>query len=112
MSPVGLQKIRIHGSLCVGAEIPLGKAEMNELICSVVSRKHQKECGWKHQSKAGRGEVHKKPRGKKESFPTRSDNKADWMNTLKSFQPERITRSSNQENRVVKVKCGRSLQKR
>lgn len=61
MSPVGLQKIKIHGSLCVGAEITLGKAEMNKHICNVVSRKHQKAHGWKRQSKAGRGKVHKNP---------------------------------------------------
>lgn len=61
--------------------------------CPESSKKH----GWKHQSKADRGKVHKKPRGKGESFPTRSDNEADWMNILKSFQPEIITRSSKQE---------------
>lgn len=42
MSPVGLQKMGIHGSLCMGAEVPLGKAEMKEHICNVVSRKKQK----------------------------------------------------------------------
>lgn len=83
MFPVGLQEIKIHGSLCVGAEITLAKAEMNEHICNVVSRKHQKACGWKQQSKADRGKVHEKCKGKGKSFPTRNDNKADWMNILK-----------------------------
>lgn len=90
----------------------LGKAELNKHIYNVVPRKHQKACGWKHQSKADRGKMHKKPGGKGKSFPTRSDNKTDWMNTLKSFQPERITRSPKWENLEVKVKCGWSLQER
>lgn len=81
----------------MGAEITLGKAEMNKHICNVVSRKPQRACDWKRQSKADRGKVHKKSRGKGESFPARSDSKTDWMNTLKGFQPERITRISKRE---------------
>lgn len=81
---------------------------VNKHNCDVMSRKSQKACGWKCQSKADKGKVHIKFKGKREMSSTRSDDKVDWMHTLKSFQLNTVTKSSEWEKLEGEV----SLQER
>lgn len=99
----------LHGCKDHIGQSIMPEREMNKHNRNVTSRKCQRACGWQCQSKADRGKVHPKSKGKGETFSTGSDNKADWMHTLKSFQLETVQSGKSWE---VKVECEGSLQER